>query len=96
MAGSALQVVGEQEMKEQTVNVRTRDMETHGMHSLTDLTAKLLEEKISRSLVSAFKKSSGLHAHVGQPANQEPVAAAADAAEAEHDDSKQFDKNRLS
>ena len=89
------QVVGEQELKEQTVNVRTRDMETHGMHSLTDLTAKLLEENNSRSLVSAFKKSSGLHAHVAQPANQEPVAAAADSAKAEHSDQHQLDKSRV-
>ncbi|DBB09859.1 TPA: hypothetical protein ACH3X3_001472 [Trebouxia sp. C0006] len=88
-------VVGEQEMKEQTVNVRTRDMETHGMHSLKDLTAKLLEEHSSRSLVSAFKKSSGLHAHVGQPANQEPVAAAAVSAEAEQSDNHQLDKARV-
>jgi len=93
--GCALQVVGEQEMKEQTVNVRTRDMETHGMHSLKDLTAKLLEEHSSRSLVSAFKKSSGLHAHVGQPANQEPVAAAAVSAEAEQSDNHQLDKARV-
>ena len=92
---SPLQVVGEQEMKEQTVNVRTRDMETHGMHSLTDLTAKLLEENSTRSLVSAFKKSSGLHAHVGQPANQEPVAAAAVSAEAAQSDDHQLDKARL-
>lgn len=91
----ALQVVGEQEMKEQTVNVRTRDMETHGMHSLKDLTAKLLEEHSSRSLVSAFKKSSGLHAHVGQPANQEPVAAAAVSAEAAQSDDHQLDKARV-
>ena len=90
-----VQVVGEQEMKEQTVNVRTRDMETHGMHSLKDLTAKLLEEHSSRSLVSAFKKSSGLHAHVGQPANQEPVAAAAVSAEAEQSDDHQLDKARV-
>lgn len=85
-----VQVVGEQEMKEQTVNVRTRDMEQHGMHSLTDLTAKLLEENSSRSLTSAFKKSNGL-----RPSNQEPVAAAAAAAKAEQSDHHQFDKARV-
>ena len=92
-----MQVVGEQEMKEQTVNVRTRDMETHGMHSLSNLTAKLLEERTSRSLTSAFTIE-GPRERVGsgiQPSNQEPVEAAAAAATAERSDKHQFDQSRV-
>ena len=85
-----MKVVGEQEKQEQTVNVRTRDMEQHGMHSLVDLTAKLLEESSSRSLSSAFKKGHGL-----RPSNQEPVEAAASAVTAEQSDNHQFDKGRV-
>ena len=88
-----LQVVGEQEKKEQTVNVRTRDMETHGMHSLNALTAKLLEERSTRSLVSAFVK--GNPERGTEPSNQSPVQAAAVAAQAEKSDDHQFDKSRV-
>lgn len=95
------QVVGEQEMKGQTVNVRTRDMQEHGMHPLADVTAKLLEEHSSRSLTSAFTKNStasGLATGAAsglEPANQEPVEAAAVAAQAEQKDDHQFDQARV-
>ena len=88
-----MQVVGEQEQKEQTVNVRTRDMETHGMHSLSDVTAKLLEERSSRSLVSVFVKGNAERGTI--PSNQSPVEAAAVAAQAEKSDKHQFDKSRV-
>lgn len=94
-------MVGEQEMKGQTVNVRTRDMQEHGMHPLADVTAKLLEENSSRSLASAFTKNStasGLASGAAnglEPANQEPVEAAAVAAKAEQSDNQQFDKARV-
>ena len=95
------QVVGEQEMKGQTVNVRTRDMQEHGMHPLADVTARLLEEHNSRSLTSAFTKhntASGLAIGAAsgiEPANQEPVEAAAVAAKAAQIDDHQFDKARV-
>lgn len=90
-------------MTGQTVNVRTRDMQEHGMHPLADVTAKLLEEHSSRSLTSAFTKNStatglatGAAAANGlEPANQEPVEAAAVAAQAEQNDDHQFDKARV-
>lgn len=84
-------------MKEKTVNVRTRDMETHGMHSLDSLTARLQAEKSSRSLTSAFKVE-GPRERVGngiQPSNQEPVLAAAEAAAAAKSDKDQFDESRV-
>lgn len=93
LALGCMQVVGEQEMKEKTVNVRTRDMETHGMHSLDALTAKLLEERGTRSLVSAFVK--GNPERGTMPSNQSPVEAAAVAAQAEKSDDQQFDKSRV-
>ena len=95
------QVVGEQEMKGQTVNVRTRDMQEHGMHPLADVAVKLLEEHNSRSLTSAFTKNntaSGLATGAAnglEPANQEPVEAAAVAAKAGQNDDHQFDKARV-
>ena len=49
-----LQVVGEKEEAEGTVNVRTRDNVVHGMHSLASVQQVLLEEKASRSLASIF------------------------------------------
>lgn len=88
-------------MKGQTVNVRTRDMQEHGMHPLADVTAKLLEERNSRSLASSFSKSntgSGLATGAAsgiEPANQEPVEAAAVAAKAGQSDDHQFDKARV-
>jgi threonyl-tRNA synthetase len=47
-------VVGEEEAKNGTVNVRTRDNHVHGMHSIASFLAKLAEEKGERSLTSAF------------------------------------------
>lgn len=88
-------------MKGQTVNVRTRDMQEHGEHPLADLTAKLLEERTSRSLTSAFTKhntASGVASGPAsglEPSNQEPVEAAANAAQAKQSDDHQFDKARV-
>jgi len=59
-------VVGEEEAKNGTVNVRTRDNHVHGMHSIAAFLAKLAEEKGERSLTSAF-------------VSPEPEAPAADA-----------------
>jgi len=48
-------VVGEQEAKEGTVNVRTRDNHVHGMHTISSFLEKLSEEKVTRSLTTCFK-----------------------------------------
>lgn len=50
-------VVGEKEKADEMVNVRTRDNAVHGMHKLDALIQTLLEEKLSRSLVSIFGAS---------------------------------------
>ncbi len=50
------QVVGEEEKKAGTVNVRTRDNHVHGMHTLEDVLKVLKEEKDTRSLVGLFGK----------------------------------------
>lgn len=47
-------VVGEQEMAEGTVNVRTRDNVVHGMRPLAEVKQLLAQERDSRSLTSAF------------------------------------------
>ena len=49
-----LQVVGEKEEAEGTVNVRTRDNVVHGMRPLEAVKQALLEEKATRSLTSMF------------------------------------------
>jgi threonyl-tRNA synthetase len=64
-----LQVVGEKEEAEGTVNVRTRDNVVHGMHSLESVEQILLEEKSARSLSSIF----GEHENAAQ--GREPVEA---------------------
>ena len=48
------QVVGEEEKKANTVNVRTRDNHVHGMYSLDDLMVVLKKERDTRSLVGLF------------------------------------------
>ena len=53
-SSALLQVVGEKEEAEGTVNVRTRDNVVHGMHSLESVEQVLLEEKSTRSLTSIF------------------------------------------
>lgn len=53
-SSALLQVVGEKEEAEGTVNVRTRDNVVHGMHSLESVQQVLLEEKSTRSLTSIF------------------------------------------
>ena len=52
-------VVGEKERSEQTVNVRTRDNQVHGMHKLSSVLEILVNEKDSRSLVSLFGEEDG-------------------------------------
>ena len=52
-------VVGEQEQREGTVNVRTRDNIVHGMHSIDGLIAVLRAEKDTRSLTSKFETAAG-------------------------------------
>lgn len=51
------QVVGEEEKKASTVNVRTRDNHVHGMHTLDEVLRVLQEEKGTRSLVGLFGKN---------------------------------------
>lgn len=50
-------VVGEQERVNGTVNVRTRDNQVHGMHTIEAVMEVLVTEKRSRSLVSMFEKA---------------------------------------
>ncbi len=50
-----VQVVGEKEREQKTVNVRTRDNVVHGEHALSEVVQVLQEEKAQRSLVSLFK-----------------------------------------
>lgn len=50
-----MQVVGEKEEAEGTVNVRTRDNVVHGMHSLDAVQSVLLREKDTHSLTSIFE-----------------------------------------
>jgi threonyl-tRNA synthetase len=50
-------VVGEQEQREGTVNVRTRDNVVHGMHKIADLVEVLRTEKDGRSLTSKFESA---------------------------------------
>lgn len=47
-------VVGEKERADRMVNVRTRDNQVHGMHSLDSLVEILVKEKEEKSLVSLF------------------------------------------
>ena len=75
-----LQVVGEREEAEGTVNVRTRDNVVHGMHPVESVKQVLLEEKAMRSLTSMFSFHEDAVAR--GPADQHmrngaPVAAAA-------------------
>lgn len=49
-----VQVVGEKEKEQKTVNVRTRDNVVHGEHSLSSVVQVLQLEKLQRSLVSLF------------------------------------------
>jgi len=48
-------VVGEEEAKQGTVNVRTRDNHVHGQHPIAHVLAKLAEEKATRSNETCFK-----------------------------------------
>jgi threonyl-tRNA synthetase len=52
-------VVGEKERTEQTVNVRTRDNQVHGMHKLSHVLDVMLQEKNTRSAVSLFGDGGG-------------------------------------
>lgn len=54
-----LQVVGEAEKAEGTVNVRTRDNQVHGMHKLEAVLDVLRQEKATRSLTSLFGHKEG-------------------------------------
>lgn len=47
-------MVGEQEKKENKVNIRTRDNKRHGAHDLEDLIATLRKERETYSLESLF------------------------------------------
>lgn len=67
-------VVGQQEQKERTVNVRTRDNVVHGMYHLDDVLQILQEERSSRALSSKF------HEKKGQRLDDGGAAAAAAAA----------------
>ena len=49
-----LQVVGEKERENKTVNVRTRDNVRHGEHKLADVLEVLRKERAERSLESCF------------------------------------------
>lgn len=49
-------VVGEEESKAGTVNVRTRDNIVHGMHSVGELVAVLRKERDGRCLTSQFEE----------------------------------------
>lgn len=48
-------VVGAEEAAASTVNVRTRDNQVHGMHTLDDLVTVLRKEKDTRSQISMFE-----------------------------------------
>ena len=49
-----VQVVGEKERENKTVNVRTRDNVRHGEHKLADVLEVLRKERAERSLESCF------------------------------------------
>ncbi|PSC73319.1 threonine-tRNA mitochondrial [Micractinium conductrix] len=50
-------VVGEEEKKAGTVNVRTRDNQVHGMHTVADLLEVISKERDTRSLVGLWEKA---------------------------------------
>ena len=52
--GWVVQVVGETEKENRTVNVRTRDNARHGEHKLADMIEVLRKERDERSLESCF------------------------------------------
>jgi len=60
-------VVGEEEAKNTTVNVRTRDNVVHGEHTLTNLLRVLQLEKAERSLVCQFEKEEAQANATGAP-----------------------------
>lgn len=65
----SVQVVGEKEREQKTVNVRTRDNVVHGEHKLSEVVQVLLQEKAQRSLVSLF----GGHGSGAEPAAPAPA-----------------------
>ena len=71
-----MQIVGEKEKAEKTVNVRTRDNVVHGEHKLSEVLAVLQEEKAQRSLQGHF-------GHAGAAPDSNGAEAAAEAAAAD-------------
>lgn len=67
-------VIGDQEMAEGTVNVRTRDNVVHGMRKIAEVKQLLAQERDSRSLESAFGSK---HADGEQQQAAAPAPAAA-------------------
>ena len=61
-------VVGEKEQVAETVNVRTRDNQVHGEHTLSDVIEVMSKERSKRSLTGLFGEDAGKSAAPGAEA----------------------------
>jgi len=59
-------VLGEEEKAAGTVNVRTRDNQVHGQHTLAAVLDVMKRERDTRSLVGLFGHGDGKQAEDGQ------------------------------
>lgn len=72
-------VVGEKEQVAETVNVRTRDNQVHGEHTLSDVIEVMSKERSKRSLTGLFGEDAAAGTDAGKAAAPGAEAASAEA-----------------